>query len=204
MVSDGLPRLNELLPPPRRAVCAPPWQDARQQIGTAFPRDYRQFIDCYGGGFIIEPATSFDWIIGGICRLPRRAGWPGGFGDVLHHQRTQLRPLFEGTDARHWGSECPYIAYPEPGGLLQWGQHVIGDMFFWDTADPDPDRWTVVMFARGPAETIRYDGGMVDFMIDVLSGEHLASRWLGDPAPQWIMTEDWENPYIDPPADIPR
>ncbi|MFF0391802.1 hypothetical protein ACFYS8_24395 [Kitasatospora sp. NPDC004615] len=40
----------------------------------------------------------------------------------------------------------PPRLYPAPGGLLPWGSVVNGRTFLcWNTADPDPDRWTVVL-----------------------------------------------------------
>ncbi len=38
-----------------------------------------------------------------------------------------------------------HVPFPEPGGLLPWANSNEGDLLFWKTGDPDPDRWPVVV-----------------------------------------------------------
>jgi hypothetical protein len=56
-----------------------------------------------------------------------------------------------------------------------------GDVLYWLTEDPDPDRRPVVVWARGPATTYRLEGGMVEFLATVLAGEHPDITWLAWP-----------------------
>lgn len=64
-------------------------------------------------------------------------------------------------------------------------------MFFWEMGESDPNLWPVVMWARGPATTYRFEGGMVEFLLTVFEGRHPASDWPRGPKRKWTMTSDW-------------
>jgi hypothetical protein len=184
--STQLEALARLLPPPRESVAAPPWERAEAECGFAFPSDYQEFVNLYGGGKILTGAAEWPvWILA-PCSVPQRPGAPGGFAALV--QETEELPL--GHEWNGWDGPA-YPDLPAPGGLLAWGHDQDGDTFYWSTEDPDPDRWPVVMLARGPAQVLPFEGGMVDFLLAVHSGAHEASEWLADPVIRWSMQSDW-------------
>ncbi|MEW1908407.1 hypothetical protein AB0442_08100 [Kitasatospora sp. NPDC085895] len=71
--------------------------------------------------------------------------------------------------------------FPEAGGLIVWGTNTNGDLCFWETAAPDPEKWTVVVRLRGSSPKrvrIRTGVGMVEFLVDVVAGRHAYSATL--------------------------
>lgn len=191
-MAEALDRLTRLLPPPKGEVARVPWNRSSTEIGLEFPADYREFVDRYGGGHLTSKRKPLEFSI----RAPCSVGWtpesPSGFRALLNYQIEQVRPLFvfDGADEGYWGGTV-YPVHPDPGGLWAWGKHEGGDAFFWLMEGLDPDRWPVVMWARGPATTYRFEGGMVEFLLAVFQGEHPASKWLGGRNLRWTMTSDW-------------
>ncbi|MHA6762958.1 SMI1/KNR4 family protein [Streptacidiphilus sp. PAMC 29251] len=184
--------LMRLLPPPQEEVTAPPWRQSRSEIGVDFPQDYREFVDRYGGGSMTSESMFLEFSVLAPCSLGWKPDAPGGFDAFTVKQIEQIRPLFvfDGADENYWGGTA-YPVHPDPGGLLAWGENQEGDVFFWLTDNPDPDRWPVVMWARGPATTYRFEGGMVAFLLALFRGDLPASDWLGGPELEWTMKSDW-------------
>lgn len=186
-----LDQLTRLLPPPVEAARVP-WHRSTAEIGIEFPADYRMFVDRYGGGDMTSTSMALKFSIYAPCSVGWRPGAPGGFQALLDNQIGNVRPLFvfDGADEDYWGGPA-YPVHPDPGGLLAWGEDQEGDMFFWLTQDPDPNRWPVVMWARGPATSYRFEGGMVAFLLALFNGDLPASDWLGGPNLRWTMRSDW-------------
>lgn len=204
-------RLTRMLPPPVEGEVAPvPWHLSRAEVGLDFPADYRRFVDRYGAGDVI----SLDWV---YTPYPDEAYEPEapidrenfsiyspsvdektwlrgrGFPGFVDYTAEQIRDgfVFDGADESYWGGTM-YPIHPDPGGLLAWGESSMdGDVLYWLTEDPDPDRWPVVMWARGPATTYRFEGGMVEFLAAVLAGEHPDITWLAWPRLAWKLRSDW-------------
>ncbi|GAA0674251.1 hypothetical protein GCM10010193_28870 [Kitasatospora atroaurantiaca] len=66
-------------------------------------------------------------------------------------------------------------------------------MFRWLTEGDDPDRWPIVVWARGPATTYRFETGMVEPLHAMVSGEPWAPcpGWMHAPTTRWTRTSDW-------------
>lgn len=192
MSNSPFDRLVSLLPPPSGEVAGVPWHLSRSEIGLDFPADYRQFVDRYGGGEAARPDGFVYVSVFGpdVSEHPWAGG--SGFKAFMANQAKGIYPsfVFDDADEDYWGGTV-YPVQPDPGGLLAWGENENGDIFFWLTEDPDPDRWPVVMWARGPATTFRHEGGMVEFLLSVLTGTHPDITWLSDPTLTWTMTNDW-------------
>ena len=78
--------------------------------------------------------------------------------------------------------------FPEPGGLLCWGGDGGGGVYYWNTARPNPDDWTVHVSGGSVSDGGQgepHDCGLADY----LAG--LASGWI-EPA----ALRDW--PVPDP------
>jgi hypothetical protein len=208
--------LEALLTPPRTVVAATPWELSRAEVGFDFPSDYRAFIDRYGGGTLTRAGTPMRFSV----MNPGEDQWcpdgPSGFAGFVDVTVSELRPRFAGgcpdagpapRPARPGARPAPparYPVLPDPGGLLAWGSTDDGDCFFWLTQDPDPDRWPVVLWSRCEEAAHRFDGGMVEFLLAVLRGEHPASAWLSGPEPRWTPEADWNRRELPIYAGLTR
>ncbi|MGW0055089.1 SMI1/KNR4 family protein [Nocardia nova] len=179
-----------MAPSPLPEAVSPPWDDIESACGVRLPSDYRDFIDNYGNGrigelYVLYPASRR---LNGEVRLTSL---------IDNAQDLVANQVFDYDDDGN-----PLVGYPEPGGLLQWGGSTNGDMFFWVTEGEDPDGWTVLAHLHGPAVWARYDGNMVDFLTELVTGEYLyAPSVLGSHAGHvlWTMISDWKHRYGGPP-----
>lgn len=199
-MNENVERLARLLPPPVEDVSAPPWGQSRTDVGFDFPSDYRAFVDLYGGGHI-EGSNSFEMFdIYAPCVVPRRRGEPGGFEGFVAWHASEFASMFEDADEDFWGG-TKYAMYPASGGLLTWGENEQGDLFWWLTEGDDPDAWPVIMWARGPATTYRFDVGMVGFLHSMASRKAPSPEWLHMTGARWTMTSDWLRRGLDVSID---
>ena len=79
--------------------------------------------------------------------------------------------------------------FPEPDGLMSFGGDGGGGVYYWSTADSDPDRWTVLVGGRAVLEQpgVEYDCGLAEYIAGLTNGS-IESESL----------EDWprENPQF--------
>jgi hypothetical protein len=192
VTSQALDRLMGLMPPPPMEVAAPPWEQSRSEIGFDFPEDYREFVNRYGGGSIVSDVMPLKLSIRAPHIGALAPGRSAGFSGFLDEHITQVRPafVFEGADEDYWGGTV-YPVYPDPGGLLSWGESQDGDFFFWLTQDTDANRWPTVLWARQPGMSFRFDEGLLSSLVSIFTGAHAASEWLGGPGLRWTMHSDW-------------
>lgn len=185
-------RLAALLPPPAGPEPpATPWKRAGPEAGLAFPADYRAFADRYGGGRINGELT-----VAVPSRTPPWPGLPGGFPGFARYAEEVVGPVFRELREDDPAAN-PYPLHPEPGGLLPWATSLGADHCFWLTADPDPDRWPVVVWLRqaAPPRWRRFDGGgTVAFLRALLDGTApCAAALVGAPGTaRWERTTTWE------------
>ena len=100
-------------------------------MGTQFPHDYLEFARLFGSGTIyIGDIYHWEFI------SPFRPTYPRfvkGFFDRTDEYRKFAEP------------DVPFLGlYPEPGGLLPFGQR--DDLYFTWKTEGKPDAWTVVVF----------------------------------------------------------
>ena len=186
-------QIAELMPPPVSAVVAPPWDEALPEVGFAFPADFRDFADLYGGGSIN------DGIIIEVPTLgPNGSGKRTGFGGFVDQSaavvRSEIGEMWQNAIALNGDQTLPSPVLPEPSGLMMWGYNQFGETCFWDTRDADPDRWTVVAFFSSSRRWERFDGGMADFVLATLQGnvpfaEDMFRVSAGQP--EWERFYDW-------------
>jgi hypothetical protein len=187
-------RLKLVMPPsPLPTVAPPPWADIERAIATRLPRDYRDFIDLYGNGRINdELSVQYPAVRRTDSRVILTALPDFTLPDVGS----------VGTLADDHHGDVELCSFPEPGGLLQWGSTHGADMFFWVTEGDDPDKWPVMAFHRYDCTFHRYDGGMVDFLVDVVTGGYEHWRAFIGERPggaRWTMYSDWGIRYGQPP-----
>lgn len=196
-VHPTVQRLTAILSPPDSPGTAPPWQTAPGTVGIAFPCDFRDFVDRYGGGEV-NGALS----VPSPTLAPHGPGRSGGFLGYVQRTTSEVGPVFAELRDKHPGDN-PYPLLPEPGGLLLWGSDSNGNHCFWLTTDPDPDRWPVVVWLRQvlPPQWRLFEGGMADLLLAVVDGSwEYAGAFVGDPlpTPRWSRLEDWGRDYDGP------
>ncbi|MGY5010619.1 hypothetical protein ACWCY6_21490 [Streptomyces sp. 900105755] len=147
--------LTELLPPPPAGVDAPSWSDVRTSWGTAFPRDYRDFMRVYGPGDI-------DNVI--AVATPENRHEPG----YLTVRRVTPET---GVKFRTFYGERNFPAWPALGSLIGWGATPIGYDLMWRVSGNDADDWPVVLAGYRDGAAYEFPYGMAEFLV----------RMLGDP-----------------------
>jgi hypothetical protein len=195
-MSGYVEQFTHLLPPPSEELCVPPWEQSRAAAGLDFPSDYRAFVGLYGGGYIRGQDSWGKLSVYAPSVAPRRPGEPAGFQGFVAWHASEFASMFEGLDEDSWGGTV-YPMYPAPGGLLTWGENEQGDLFWWLTEGDDPDAWPVVMWARGPATTYRFDAGMAEVLHSMVRGEIPSPDWLHTPQIHWTVTSDWLRRDLD-------
>ena len=128
----SIAELKKLVPPPSESFevgTLAQWRKFENQLGVKLPRDYREFVFAYGSGLfaifyrVYNPFAASEYIAllpssKRICDLDRES-------------------------QRAYPERFPYPYYPEPGGLLPWGNDENGNDYFWLTQGP-PTKWIVV------------------------------------------------------------
>ncbi|WP_236242888.1 SMI1/KNR4 family protein [Streptomyces sp. CC228A] len=153
---DPLAALVRLMPPLHGADEHVDWAAAERRWGVGFPADYRAFMARYGGGTINGEAVV-------LLPLPQ-PGLRWAPADIAEETgNARLVQEQEGGPGLPGG----------PGGdLLAWGVTAGADILCWLTADPDPDRWPVVVCGRHTSERFTvHPYGMAEFLARLLGDE---------------------------------
>lgn len=186
-------QIAELMPPPTSAVVPPPWDESLSEVGFVFPADYCEFADLYGGGSINDGL-----IIEVPTLSPNGTGTRTGFGGFVDVAAAVLRrglgEKWQNAIALDDDQRRPSSSLPGFGGLMEWGYNQFGEQCFWDTRDPDPDRWTVVAHFLSSGKWERFDGGMAEFVLATLQGDvpFAADMFrISAGEPEWERFYDW-------------
>ncbi|MET7749731.1 SMI1/KNR4 family protein [Micromonospora sp. NPDC005367] len=135
------------------------WALIERSLGNlALPRDYKALVERFPDGKFAEAIT--------VVRPGAKKGDPE---DFLGYYRHRL------NDMRAWRADgdgvFPYPIFPEPNGLLPWGEGPRGELFFWLTDSADSDSWTVVWADVDFTEWHSFSGGVCQFLLEVVLGE---------------------------------
>lgn len=130
------------------------WQLIESDIGTALPRDYKELAGYFGPGEFLPYVTLLV---------------PGVASPALELRRSLQR--WQRLDAEDLGENTftPVPHFPHPGGLIPWGNSSHGEVFYWRTVG-EPDDWPVLVCAATGRDFYEYQGGVVDFIHDLLTG----------------------------------
>jgi hypothetical protein len=130
------------------------WKTVEEDLGTAIPEDYKEFIEIFGFGKVNEFLTIL------VPNVSNK------YVDLVKRGRMELAAY---ESAR---TEFPEYyqdnTYPTPGGLLPFGLTDNGEVLYWRTVGAPTD-WTVTVYeSRGP-EKCDFPGGMCDFLVAILT-----------------------------------
>jgi hypothetical protein len=132
-----LKRLLEVMPSPAHpieTVEASQWETFEVITGIALPDDYKDYFQVFGTG-----------IIGGVV-LPYSPFCTRPWWQVRYASRAWV-PEALNIPAANWQfgvHPCPYAVYPEPDGVLPWGQTDNGDRLFW-LRHGSPHDWHILV-----------------------------------------------------------
>ncbi|MEU9335695.1 SMI1/KNR4 family protein [Streptomyces sp. NPDC048290] len=146
--------LNALLAPPTAGGDSVDWADIERTTGLRFPTDYRAFVESYGGGEIDDHLA---------ISTPPVAGSP--YGDLLDGSNPALRDQDR--------EELRLLLPGEPLPSLVPFAAAGSDIALW-VCEGVPDDWRVVVYRRqtpwGESSWTLFDGGMVSFVVALLTG----------------------------------
>ncbi|OIK24211.1 SMI1/KNR4 family protein [Streptomyces malaysiense] len=139
---------------PRSRRFAVDWQLVESDLGIALPEDYKELARYFGPG---EFVPYFVLLVPGVASpaLELRR-------NLARWQRLEAEGRVEG------GGFPPFRYFPEPGGLLPWGNSPHGEVYYWETIG-EPDAWPVVVCAASGPHFYRFQGGVVDFVHELLT-----------------------------------
>jgi hypothetical protein len=175
----SISELIKLVPPPPKPFevgTLGQWREIEERLGVKLPRDYREFVFAYGSG-----------LFAGLYRV---------YNPFAASEYIALLP--QGKRVCDMNRECqrssperfPYPYYPEPGGLLPWGNDENGNDYYWLT-EGLPTKWVVVQ-DNNRGEGIRVQPySMTGFLVGILSRKikPLAS---GYPRKSVFKFEPWD------------
>lgn len=156
--------LLRLVPPPTdAAVGAVDWERVEDELGVPLPDDYKWLSERYGpGGFddfmtILHPHSQF---------------WPTRLVDAAERAAELLEQMPESLQKK-----VPYRI----DHLLAVGKTDNGDTIYWVT-EPEAasDEWTVTANGARNTKWPHFDGGVVEFLVAVLSGTTRMDVFPGD------------------------
>ncbi|MFF1707305.1 hypothetical protein [Streptomyces sp. NPDC058252] len=125
------------------------WAALEAVLGTALPSDFRALAEAYPV-LVID-----DFLSVSVPRPGTEALWASEA-----REDEILQDLYEMGDTED------YVPYPQPGGLISWGDSNSGDVLYWKTRPADPDAWPVVVRTDN-ADWIEFPVGAVEFLAGV-------------------------------------
>ncbi|WP_157171041.1 hypothetical protein [Nocardia araoensis] len=73
------------------------------------------------------------------------------------------------AEFRDAGMSHGHVPFPEPGGLLPWGDSAEGDRFCWKTSEADSASWSVLVIGRND-DWCGYAGDLTSYLAGLARG----------------------------------
>jgi len=165
-----------------------PWIESDSEVGFNFPADYRGIIDEYGSVLINGELNVWTPKI-----KPIEPEAPNSFSGFVYRTKNGVGEYFLRSRERH-PEEYPYPVFPEPGGLLAWGNNYNADSCFWLTKGDEPDKWPIVVWYRQLGVWDRFDGCVAEFLLSILTGNYGMADEIAPCSPGvpiWQQRDDW-------------
>jgi hypothetical protein len=176
----SIAELKKLVPPPAKPFevgTLAQWRKLEERLGVKLPRDYREFVFAYGSG-----------LFAGLYRVYN----PFAASPYLALLPSVERVCgIEREGKSHSGEKYfPSPIYPEPGGLLPWGNDENGNDYYWRTEGP-PTRWIVVQ-NNNRGEGLRVQPySMTGFLVGILRRK-IRALASGYPRKEDYRFEPWD------------
>ncbi|WP_329065623.1 SMI1/KNR4 family protein [Amycolatopsis sp. NBC_01480] len=133
------------------------WDVVEREIGITLPDDYKEMMSIFPSGFF-RNAVSFN------NPIDERT-------DFEKFVREDVRNTIEviGDRDLDYLEDTDYRLFPEPGGLLPWGNDMQGGMFCWLTKPDDPNQWPVAYYSQDLLEWSEHNGGTIEVIWEILT-----------------------------------
>ncbi|MFE3874198.1 hypothetical protein ACFXPX_07335 [Kitasatospora sp. NPDC059146] len=126
-----------------------PWQDVERELGIGVPFDYVEYVGHFGpGGW----SNYLGVLIPGVA---------DSSSDLVHQSNILNELLTQHPIVRE---QQPFPIFPEPGGLLRWGNSATAETFHWRVDTDDPDSWSTVVLGDAKEEVYEFHGPMTEFL----------------------------------------
>jgi len=151
--------LVKVVPPPSVPSEAyyGPWGPIEAEIGTALPRDYKDFVRLYGRGRFMQFLGVY---------VPRAQS---------RYVRLEAAIRVVCGIAFH-RDELPFPLWPDAEGLIPFGSTDDGDYLFW-LARGEPADWRVVVWDRAMQGLEVFDCDLTDFLAGLATGRILPKEF---------------------------
>lgn len=133
------------------------WGVVEERMGTALPDDYKEMMGRFPSGFF-RNAVSFENPIDSRVDL-----------DDFVRNRVQRTIGALGNPDLEYLQSTDYHVFPQPGGLLPWGNDLQGGIFCWRTEPDDPNQWPIAYYSADLLKWFEHDGGVVEIIWEVLT-----------------------------------
>lgn len=158
--------LAELFGPSETRVDRIDWSADASKLGLNFPSDYMRWAETYPGlyvdGFlrVLHPSNFFS-----VYALEQISEEVSG---IRESDPQMCHELFD-SRGNLVGEELPiYTCFPQPGGVLPWGNTDNGDLLLWVTKG-HPDSWKVVIADGDVFSWQVFDCGFSEFLVGLFT-----------------------------------
>ncbi|GAA4574444.1 hypothetical protein GCM10023176_41450 [Micromonospora coerulea] len=149
-LEEALPALLGIRSAERRLI---DWEFVRRETGVVLPSDFVALAEAY-------PPFTVDDFLG--LHIPSA-------GEEQYFVRGLQEGLRNLSELRDAGMSHGHPPYPEPGGLLPWGDSAEGDTFYWRTTGAEAESWTVLIASHND-DWCEYDGSLTSYLAAKVRG----------------------------------
>ncbi|MEV5085526.1 hypothetical protein AB0K74_44760 [Streptomyces sp. NPDC056159] len=149
-LEEALPALLDIREDERRSI---DWDLISAETGVVFPSDFVALAEVY-------PRFTIDEFLGLHIPTP---------GEERYFVSGMKRLLGDLADLRGSGMSHGHVPYPEPGGLVPWGDSCEGDVFFWRTSGASAEAWTVLVSGHND-DWCEFQGSLTEYLAGLVSG----------------------------------
>ncbi|MEU1202383.1 hypothetical protein ABZ446_40055 [Streptomyces sp. NPDC005813] len=149
-LEEALPALLEIRTDEPRGI---DWNFLTEETGIVFPPDFVELVEAY-------PPFTVDEFLG--LHIPS----PGEEAQFVSGMRGFLGNL---SSLRDSDMSHGYVPYPEPGGLVPWGDSCDGDVFFWRANETNPQSWTILVSGHND-DWCEFKGTLTEYLAGLVTG----------------------------------
>lgn len=148
--------LIKILPPPsQRDASGVVWGEAEKEIGVQFPKDFKEFVEVYGGGLV----DGFVWVLN-----------PFSSNSNISFEKSKYFIEAYGVMRQEFPLDYVRPTYPEEYSFLPWAVTDNGETFVW-VVEGAADSWKVAIHSSDQGEEEIYNWGCVEFLLKLLDGK---------------------------------